>query len=149
MDEVSKKNLDRLKELTLVKKPGPPGPEQGFIIEYEGVEGTCVAYALFASRQYAACQIYLSRGSTFPQHSHPEWEHVIVVAGELILHFDNEEIQLPERTPHSIVPGRVHGMTAVSDCWSVWISLPPSWDYPGVNVGPCKIWFPQVSAAKE
>lgn len=144
--DMSRENLELLKELTEMLPPipmSPSGVEGDKVYRYptEDGKGTVMAWKLVNLPMIAVAQFFLSEGTAYPEHAHEaakEW--VIVYDGALSIeatgsvscpHIASSEptIMKPGDCVH-FTKGQAHKAKALKDTWLVAITIPRDPAYP-------------------
>lgn len=130
MPKEESESLRRLRELTPLL-PSLIKAEMGTMITYEVAGGICFGHGIRFEPEYAIQKCFMSKGVVFPKHAHVEYEHLVVLSGELQCHIENMEQKIVGRGEVvTFCPGDVHECEALLDCWLLGITVPSAKGYP-------------------
>ena len=101
------------------------------VVKYD-IEGTALGFALKKSDGIAIQVVFMSKGTTFPEHQHAEPEWVLVYQGAFQLK-DKEGTIIGVGDCVKFSPEDPHSGTALEDCWFVAITIPEGEGYPDVE----------------
>lgn len=119
-------NLKKLKELTprlgqLTLGHNNPGKN---FIEYDVENGTCIGFGLHNEDAVAVQRTFMSKGTSFPEHSHEEWELFLVYHGHTKVKYNNTEVDLKKTEYLEFKPNEPHSAYACEDTWFIAVSIP-------------------------
>jgi len=100
-------------------------------IEYQPVgDGEITGYYLFNKPEVSVQRIFMSKGTKFPNHSHPSIEYGVVYKGEVELLVDGKVTISSSGDCIVFKPNQAHSGRALADCWVVFIAVPATEGYP-------------------
>lgn len=130
-------NLRKLKEITpklskfIISKPNHDSSNPGNFIEYSPNDGgTFLGFGLFKNTNIAVQRVFMSKGTKIPEHNHKEWECCITYSGNYILHYKEEDREMPPKSIAIFEPDKPHSGIMLEDTWIIAITIPASGDYP-------------------
>jgi len=126
------KSLEELKVLTEKVKLIDFAVNSGNsnVMPYDFGNGMCVGVGLLKSDLVAVQQIFLAKGTTFPEHSHKSHELGIVYKGEVEVFCNSEKVTYGPGDFMYFPPGILHTGVALSDSEMIFITVPPDEAYP-------------------
>jgi quercetin dioxygenase-like cupin family protein len=99
-------------------------------VEYEMEElRSTIGVGLFYSND-VAIQMAFCEAGIFPEHVHKEIEHIIVVRGSCIFHFEDRQITLHRGDSLRISPNELHSVEILENTKMIGITIPSSPGYP-------------------
>jgi quercetin dioxygenase-like cupin family protein len=123
--------IDRLRELT-----GKLPPVHSWVesmtegrVSYK-VQGSCTGTGLYKRDEVAIQTAFMSRGSVFPDHAHPETEILIVWKGDLYYKTLQREGVLRPGETIIFAPNELHSVSAFTDTHMIGVTIPASEIYP-------------------
>jgi len=131
-------NLDKLKALTN-ELPGVPKLDDlvsnrdlaNHSIIYDVEEGTSFGFGLLNRPEVAVQELFVSKGTLFPDHIHElEQEWGIIYKGKMLVFVDGKDIVVGPGECIHFERGVVHGSKAIEDCWMIAIAIPKITGYP-------------------
>ena len=100
--------------------------------EYKMDEGECFSWFIHRSgNDIAVHRWFITKGTKFPEHTHPEKEWLIVYGGvmELFLE-DGTKITLNKGDSYYVLPNMKHWSTYPENCKFLTITIPPAKEFP-------------------
>jgi quercetin dioxygenase-like cupin family protein len=110
------------------------GAESNGYREYKMDSGECFSWFIHRSgNSIAVHRWFCSKGTKFPEHTHPVREWLIIYSGIMLLQKEGKETVL--RAGESIVnePNIPHSSTYPEDCKFITVTIPPAKEFPNVN----------------
>jgi len=98
------------------------------VVEYPAIKGTCYGFPLYRNKDVSIIRVFMSKGSIFPEHLHPESvEYYIVYRGSLEYtnYSTNHTRIINVGESAASCPKQSHNITALEDCEFVVIKIPP------------------------
>lgn len=125
-------NIDKLKEITDQLTDVPTldsvvlSRDIGqHSIQYDVAEGTSFGYSLLNRDAVAVMELFISKGTEFPQHLHQrENEWLIVYKGSMKIIKEKEEIIINKGEAIQLKPNEPHSSITLEDTWLIAISIP-------------------------
>jgi len=127
--------LVRLEEVTL-QLLGHPGGTMPNVVIFDVEDGMAHGIPLFKNHAVGVLMVYMSAGSLFKPHSHPNDEWVVVVEGSFLLYLDGKKdrVYRPGEAvrfkPDQIHSGRVGTETPITRIVSITVPADPSYPEP-------------------
>ncbi len=103
-------------------------------LEYKMDTGECFSWFIHRSgNDIAVHRWFITKGTIFPKHVHPEKEWLIVYTGAMDLFLENGDmIELRKGDSYYVLPNMVHWSTYPEDCKFITITIPPAKEFPHV-----------------
>lgn len=98
--------------------------------EYKMEAGKCYAWTLLRMDGMGFHRWYLSAGSKFPKHQHPEKVYFFVYQGLMNLHLEGITIKVRAGDNYYINPTVVHWADFPEETYFVTVTIPASKDFP-------------------
>lgn len=136
MKTFQESNLQKLRQLTAelpVLGPTDFKPHGTNKIEYTVDTGSCVGEALLNIADVAVQRVCMIAGTVFPEHSHNQFEVVVIVKGDAIHITPGMESKLSSREVYVSRPGELHKFVAITDVELIAITIPASEGYPKIG----------------
>ena len=130
--------LDKLKELT---EDLPAIPKLSDLVDvdnsakhstiYKVDKGTSFGISLLSRAEVAVQELFVSKGTTFPEHVHEdEMEWGIIYKGEMLVNIDGKEESFKAGDCIAFNKGSIHSSLAIEDSWLIAIAIPKIDGYP-------------------
>jgi quercetin dioxygenase-like cupin family protein len=123
-------NLKKLKDVTKTLNEMVIS-ESNHSIEYNVDNGKCFGWSLYNVKEVAVQRAFLSKGSIFEKHSHPDEIEILIIyegLGKII--FDDGEEIMTVGDIIKIEKGENHAWEILENTWMIGITIPASGDYP-------------------
>ena len=137
MKSFQESNLAKLRKLTAelpVLGPSNFKPHGIDKIDYQVQGGNCVGEALLNEKEVAVQRVCMTAGTVFPEHSHHEFEVVVIISGEALHITPGMESKIAKDDVYTSRPGELHKFVAITDCTLIAITIPASEGYPKLGV---------------
>jgi len=125
-------NIVHLKALTSalefagIVKPTVAGQVKELIMD----AGTSYMVGLYKNSIMAVARNFASDKCRFPEHTHDEWELLVVYEGEMHLTVENKKVILGPKGFYYILPNQKHSGTFSENTWFLAITMPASESWP-------------------
>ena len=126
------KTMDKLKELT-AGLPNLVQSSDNGITQYKTIKGTAIGFGLMNESHVAVQRFFMSKGTIFPSHTHPENEVIVVYIGQFEHTVDCKTIILKTGESYHIPPNICHSGIALEDTWMIAITVPGGKGYADVE----------------
>jgi quercetin dioxygenase-like cupin family protein len=102
----------------------------GSFVEYEVEGGFSVGHGVLHDEDCAIQKNFASAGAMFPEHTHPEYEYIIIICGEGEVIIGDERKSFRENDCIVIKPGQSHSWSYTKHTKMIGITIPASKGYP-------------------
>lgn len=100
-------------------------------IEYNLDQGTALGFGLYndSLERVNVQRVFMSKGTAFDEHFHPEHEWLIVYSGVMLLKYKDEEREMGIADWTYCQPNVPHSVQILEDTWIIAITVPAGRGY--------------------